>query len=95
MASPVIGGINHHPCGIIPRLPGAIKEEKTMDSSFSTKSPTTENNQTLENLKNNLLFKKNSSHSQRGRLRWSCPWRPSEAILQSHATLHWQIRTNN
>ncbi|CAL1410394.1 unnamed protein product [Linum trigynum] len=59
MASPTIGGIHHHPSGITPRLLGAIKEEKTMDSGSSTNLRTTENNRTPGHIKNNLITKKN------------------------------------
>ncbi|CAL1411066.1 unnamed protein product [Linum trigynum] len=41
-----IGCIHHHPNGITPRLPGAIKEDKTMDSCSSTNPLTTVNNPT-------------------------------------------------
>ncbi|CAL1413845.1 unnamed protein product [Linum trigynum] len=95
MASPTIGGIHHHPTGITPRLPRAIKEEKTMDSGSSTNPLTTENNRTPGHIKNNVIIKKNFSHNQKGHRRWSYPWRPSRAILQSHDTLHSQIKTMN
>ncbi|CAL1394467.1 unnamed protein product [Linum trigynum] len=62
-------GIHHHTSGITPRLPGAIKEEKTMDSGSSTNPLTMENNRTPGQIKNNLIIKKNFSHNQKGHRR--------------------------
>ncbi|CAL1401580.1 unnamed protein product [Linum trigynum] len=38
---------------------------------FQYQPPTMENNQTLGNLKNNVLIRKNSSHNQKGHRSWS------------------------